>query len=57
MTHVKNQDIPVTVVCNTCQGVVPRRESSQETEKPASLDDRWVRHASLVAVEVSDTKQ
>lgn len=53
----KRADVPVAVVRDTGQSVVPRQEGRQKTEKATGLDDRWVRRAFGVAVEVADAEQ
>lgn len=51
------RNIPVAVVRNTSQRVVPGQESSQETKEATSLDDGWVGLALGVPVEVTDAEQ
>ena len=50
-------DIPVRIIGNTSQSVVPGQESREKCEETASFDDRRIRHVHCVAVEVSDTEQ
>lgn len=42
--------LPVRIVCNTSQGVVPCQECREQREKATGLDDRWVRRTGCVAV-------
>lgn len=53
----KREDVPVAVVCNTGEGVVPSQEGGQKSEKASGFDDGWVRVTFLVAVEIADAEQ
>ena len=49
--------LPVRVVGNTSQGVVPSHESSDESEEASCLDDWCVWFALGVTVEVADAEE
>lgn len=53
----ERQGVPVAVIRDTGQSVIPSQESGQKTEKATRLDDRWVWHAFGVAVEIADAEQ
>ena len=46
----EERSMPVRIVCNTRQSVVPRQECREQCEKAASLYDRWVWRARGVAM-------
>ena len=50
-------NLPVRIVENTGQGIIPSHECREKPEKPSSLDDRWVRRASRAAVQIPDSEQ
>ena len=49
--------IPIRVIENTSQRIVPGRERGQQSEKASGFDDWWVRQAGLIGVQISDTKE
>lgn len=49
--------LPVRVVGNTSQGVVPSHESGDESEEASCLDDWCVGFALGVALEVADAEE
>lgn len=48
---------PVGIVENTSQRVIPSRKRRQQPEEPSGLDDRRVRRALGIAVQVSDAEE
>lgn len=46
----EGRSLPVRVVCDTSQGVVPCHECREQREKAAGLDDRWVWRTGRVPV-------
>ena len=48
--HDRGESLPVRVVCDTSQGVVPCHECREQREKAAGLDDRWVWRTGRVPV-------
>ena len=48
--------IPVTIVCDTGQGVIPRQECGEHTKGTAGPDERWIWFALGVTVEIPDAE-
>ena len=53
----RKPDIPIRIIRNTGQSVIPRGEGGEEGEEPAGLDDGSVRHPHRVAVQVPNAQQ
>lgn len=53
----ESADVPVAIIRNTGEGVIPSQEGGQKSEKASSFDDGWVRVTFLVAVEIADAEQ
>ena len=48
---------PITAIHETCQRVIPRQESSQETEESSSFDDRLPKGPVTVRMKISDPQK
>ena len=51
------QSIPVGSIEDTSQGVIPRQEGRQETEKATRLDDRRIWNACSATLKVADSEK
>ena len=51
------ENVPVSGVCNTSQGIIPGHEGGEETKIPASFDDWRIWFACSVSVQVADTEK
>lgn len=50
-------DIPVRIIRDTRNSIIPRRKRRQQTEKASSLDDGRVRLACGAPMQVSDAEE
>ena len=56
-TQSEWKNAPVRVIRYTSQRIIPREESSQQSEEPSSLFNFGVRHALCRAVQIGDTEK
>ena len=51
------EDRPVGIIEDTGQSIIPGQERSHQSEKASGTDDRWIRRAGRVRVQVADTEE
>lgn len=52
-----NRDIPIRIIRNARQRVIPRRKRRQQTKEASRLDDRGIGLARRVPMQVSDAEE
>ena len=51
------ENIPVRIIRNTSQSIIPSQESGEEGEETPGLDDWWIGCAHRVTVEIANAEQ
>ena len=57
ITRGDRESIPVRVIRNTSQSIIPSQESSEEREETSGFDDWWVGRAHRITVEIANAKK
>lgn len=53
----ENENIPIRVIRNPSQRIVPSRKRRQQAKETSSLDNRRVGHAGGIAMQVADAEE
>ena len=56
-TDSNRKNIPVRVIRNTSQGIIPSHESGEEREETSGLNNWWVGRTGRVTVEIPNAKE
>ncbi len=57
ITGGNRENIPVRVIRNTSQSIIPSQESGEEREETSGLNDRWIGRARRVTVEIANAEK